>query len=108
MFSKKIYAITLTPIFVFLFTILTIAQTHVTDELDIATDLRYLETYNITELRYDPLWHAAINPEELNPTTLSVQNDLAYLTTYNIVGLEDDPLWRSLDETQLVAQADRE
>ena len=108
MFKKKTFIYTLALTFVFLFAILVIAQsgTLAPTEQRIATDLRYLETYNINQLNHDPLWHTATQPEALFPHTLYVQQDLAYLTTYNIAGLEDDPLWQSSGETFTMAQAD--
>lgn len=103
MFNRKLFIITLALASMFLIVVAAQAQDEPSPvEINIATNLRYLETYNIPELRYDPLWHRAMNPAPEYPAMACV-NKVRYLATYGIEDLYDDPLWREAEAEFVVA-----
>jgi hypothetical protein len=104
MFNKRVYALVLALIVIL--SVQAFAQAQEVPPTDIATQLRYLETYNIPELRVDPLWYTATH-HGLSLAEVNCVCAHGYLATYNIHGLEDDPMWRGvLAEYALVDNTD--
>jgi hypothetical protein len=62
---------------------------------EIPTNLGYLTTYNIPELRFDPVWYAATHSGLSGNSRLCVCNH-GYLVTYDIFRLPDDPFWHEV------------
>ncbi|MBZ0298946.1 MAG: hypothetical protein K8J31_04350 [Anaerolineae bacterium] len=93
MMNRRFFTIVLALVVVFVLVLPAQAQEDIPVS-EFATRMGYLATYDIVQLRFDPLWYIITHPGQPSNATMCVCNH-AYLTTYGIAGLENDPLWTS-------------